>query len=459
MTRSTGLTRWSYDKMMRAQYLAEGFDEVDPTEQLNEGTELGDTYWTPTNDLHTSDCDTELTVTDGHDADLAAFFSNTTPFGQLFESGGSETNLITDVHNQDFSGTNEWVNDGGLKSFSTAAGYLNILHDSIGQYCSLPVANAPMTAGVTYRVTFWCNNSLTNRGWYQLMDYARAQNFGNFQGSDGDQLIDFTVQAGVTGGLCLYGTVYNNQLPQVDNFSLTLLGVAPTVGQVFKVNGTGDTTDNALAIAKGSAVVANDLFTVSNATGGSEAVIYVGNSVGSYAWSANQTSTLTQTAANRPTSGINAKGKDSKEYKLDYTVAIKQAIAPAGALDITIETFAGTSTSLTLTAGNNSTYFQAASDASTADFVLQAISTAATAGMLAISNIALSRCCDAASNPDTDEWVMIRPIGGDATVSATAIVGDNLTSVTLTELAGDPNIRGRWSRIVPTSGKIAAYRL
>ncbi len=455
MARSTGLTRWGYDKMMRAQYLAEGFDEVDPTEQLREGTELGDTYWTPTNDLHCSDCDTELTVTDHHDADLAAFFSGTSPFGELFESGGSTDELITDIHNRDFSGSNEWAND-DMKTFSTAAGYLSIYSSAIGQRCYLPVANAPMTAGRTYRITFWTNNILTNRGWYYLKDYAESQTFGSFQGSDANHEIDFTASAGVTGGLSIVGYVANNQIPQADNFSLILLGATVTVGQVFKVLGTGDTANHDLYTAKGDvAPVANDLFVVTSLS--TATIEYIGNAVGSYAWSASQTSTLVQTADDRPTSGINAKGRDLKEYKLTYT--IDEIVEPDGDFAMTLETFPGESTTMPHSDGDQTVYFLAASDASTADFKIQTVTSTTTEGVLAISDFALSRCCDATLNPDCDEWVMIRPIGGDATVSATAIVGDDLTSVTLTELAGDPNIRGRWSRIVPTSGKIAAYRL
>jgi bifunctional ADP-heptose synthase (sugar kinase/adenylyltransferase) len=54
------------------------------------------------------------------------------------------------------------------------------------------------------------------------------------------------------------------------------LGVAlerpAQVGDVFSVTGTGDTTDNALATAKGGAVADNDVFIVS----GAAAVVYLG---------------------------------------------------------------------------------------------------------------------------------------------------------------------------------------
>ena len=52
------------------------------------------------------------------------------------------------------------------------------------------------------------------------------------------------------------------------------LNRAAVVGDVFEVNGTGDTLDNALAAAKGSAVAATDLFQVTNT--GTPAVAYLG---------------------------------------------------------------------------------------------------------------------------------------------------------------------------------------
>jgi uncharacterized phage protein gp47/JayE len=50
---------------------------------------------------------------------------------------------------------------------------------------------------------------------------------------------------------------------------------APTVGELFAVLGSGDTIDNALATAKGSAVVENDVFAISGIS--PAAVTYVGN--------------------------------------------------------------------------------------------------------------------------------------------------------------------------------------
>lgn len=62
----------------------------------------------------------------------------------------------------------------------------------------------------------------------------------------------------------------------VDGELTVALGRLPEVGDVFAVGGTGDTTDDALETAKGSAVAAGNLFEVTNVTAASEAVAYVG---------------------------------------------------------------------------------------------------------------------------------------------------------------------------------------
>ena len=179
-----------------------GFDEVDFTEQLQEGNMATATYWTGDGDMIDSDGDYSLVVTDTQDADLAAFFAD--PGGELFIANGNSAILV---------------------------------------------------------------------------------------------------------------------------------------GNVFQVGGTGDTTDNALAAAKGGAVADNDTFAVTNVTGGSEAVVYVGNLTSAYAWSAVGRSTLQQTAANRASAGYNLKGLNYKEYRLEYTLTAP--LAPDGDFAMTLEGFGG----------------------------------------------------------------------------------------------------------------------
>ncbi len=60
-----------------------------------------------------------------------------------------------------------------------------------------------------------------------------------------------------------------------------LPGSAAAVGDIFKVQGSGDTTDNALQGAKGSAPANDDYFIVTNIV--TEAVVYLGNAAVAFA--------------------------------------------------------------------------------------------------------------------------------------------------------------------------------
>lgn len=176
-------------------------------------------------------------------------------------------------------------------------------------------------------------------------------------------------------------------------------------------------------------------------TGGNAALVFAAGAIGG---------TLTQVNADMASAAL-----DSKEYVFTYTVAV--TTAPDG--DFALVISAGVPESdvtLPYTAGTHSVYFQSAAAASAADFVITASETTATQGSITIDNVSLTRCCDAGSNPDTDEWVLIKPIEGNATVSATSVVGDALSSVTILE---QDAIRGRFSRILVTAGNVVAYRL
>jgi hypothetical protein len=59
--------------------------------------------------------------------------------------------------------------------------------------------------------------------------------------------------------------------------STSLPQVSLQIGDVFSVTSAVDTTNTALATAKGSAPVANDNFQITNKTVGSEAVTFLGN--------------------------------------------------------------------------------------------------------------------------------------------------------------------------------------
>lgn len=102
-----------------------------------------------------------------------------------------------------------------------------------------------------------------------------------------------------------------------------------------------------------------------------------------YTWSANQTSTLTQTVANRAKAGSN-----SHYYELTYTVAVTTALDGDFALTLTIG-FAASSTVLPFTAGTHRVVFQSAAAAATGSFVIQAVSGTDTEGEFTIDDISL----------------------------------------------------------------------
>lgn len=58
-----------------------GMDEVESGEHLTEGTAVGSSYWSGSNDLKAGSGNASITVTDSADKDLAAFFT-----GELLDS-------------------------------------------------------------------------------------------------------------------------------------------------------------------------------------------------------------------------------------------------------------------------------------------------------------------------------------------------------------------------------------
>ncbi len=438
-----------------------GYDEVDFAEHLQEGDELGDTYWTPTNDLHCSDCDVELTIKDLADSNLTNFFT-----GELLDS----LHIIQPVANRTITGSNTWAN-GNMTNWHQTSGRLWTNAASADLYFTLAPTYAPMTAGTVYNLTFVLRGS---SGTWEVQDYGGRALPLTSSSTDGTGLdymrpdssktwsYQFTAPAGTAGGFRIksYGGAGNQFW---DDFALTVEGSeAVAVGMVFKVGGAGDTTDNALAAAKDSAgisataVAANDLFAVTNIT--TAAVVYIGNAVGSYAFASNRTSTLVQTSANRASAGLNVKGRNSKEYAIAYTIAVREPIAPAGAVVLTLETFADTSTTMPITAGAQVAYFKSASDADAADFKIQSVSTAATAGVLAISGVSLLRCCDHEKGDNGQLWWKIEAVGGDATeVAAVSVTGDDVTSQTVSE-GDDTAVKGLFSRVTGATGIVRAHR-
>ena len=100
-----------------------------------------------------------------------------------------------------------------------------------------------------------------------------------------------------------------------------------------------------------------------------------------FVWSANQTSTLTQTAANLLVAGV-----ADKFYKFTYTIAVTTAFDGDGVAIITTA-FALTVVELDLTPGTHTVYFESA--AAPTDFVISIVSGTDTEGTFTIDDVTL----------------------------------------------------------------------
>ena len=347
--------------------------------------------------------DIAITVSDATDADLAAFFAS--PAGELFVAKGGAI-VVGDTFT--VAGTGDTTDDAleGAKGAAAAADDIFVVTD-IG------------TEAVSHVVT----------------DIAGPS--GNIQITVTDEA-DANLAAFFVGELIAAKTAAGD--------------VAIAVGDIFKVASSNDTTDNALATAKGSAVADEDIFVVTDIS--TEAVIFVGNNVAVYAYSTDQTSKLVQTAANRVSVGV-----DLRAYVYSYTISVKEAV---DGVSFTLEGF-GSSVALDFSDGAGEVIFAAPVGASAADFEIRATSEGGSQGILTIDATSLLGIikegvtpAKASINPFSGIWGVIQAVEGAATVSATGKFDTGLTSLSIAE--GD-TIFGRFSEIRCTSGIIVAYRI
>ncbi len=569
-----GIHSMTEQEALNVQLSSLGFDEVDFTNHLDSDS----ASWDIAGDLYNGGGAISITVSDGTSADLAAFF-----LGELTDA----IQIIQPVGNRTMPGN--WANGPApyaLDTWNTASNRLytvGVQHD----YFRLAATYAPMVAGKSYTLTIGAGVEQSFAGEWEITDYGgRSFSPAVEVTTKGTHTYTFTAPTGTSGGFRVKITSSAGNVTWWDNFGMTPEGVDEVLdGMVFAVEGTGDTTDDGLEGAKGSAPADGDLFAITgitttgselmpnvadrdfsvasawtqetmntydetddltitataadqyckcpvlsvpmtaaevyclqcdvsglvktfdikdftgaqtfctieaNGTGqtfqfkvaggltgglrivavdstssatfdnfslkvGLGVVTYLGNDVSSYSFSEDQTSTLTQTAANRASAGHNAKGRNLKEYALTYTITIKEAIAPANSLALTVTTFAGTATTMPVTAGDQTVVFLSASDADAANFVIQSVSENSAAGVLVIESLALSRCCDNGINPDGVKWWRVKAVEGQAVgVAGTSVTGDNASTQTILE---GNNIEGVFSRVVGTSGIAHSYRI
>ena len=118
-----------------------------------------------------------------------------------------------------------------------------------------------------------------------------------------------------------------------------------------------------------------------------------------FVWSANQTSTLTQTSGNLAAAGVG-----SVWYRFTYTVGVTTAFDGDAAATITTA-FALAATSLDLSLGTHTIYFFSA--VAPTDFVISLVSGSDTEGTISLDDFVLKQVADSSNfNPATDTLYM-----------------------------------------------------
>jgi hypothetical protein len=131
---------------------------------------------------------------------------------------GSQTELINDIHNRDFSNTNEWSNN-GLPSFNST-GDLSITANAAGQGAYLLSPYLPYTIGKKYRLSFDCANIV---GTWSLRDAVAGEVLGTISTNGAGQRIEFSPTAVTCNGIYIM-SLASNSSGDFDNFSLVEIG-------------------------------------------------------------------------------------------------------------------------------------------------------------------------------------------------------------------------------------------
>ncbi len=228
-----------------------GFDEVDFTEHLQEGSQATATYWDAVGDFKDSDGDMQLTITNEQDKDIAAMLAPLS--GEVYVDLNANTELMPNANDRTFAGASAWANV-DVNAYDETAD-LTLTANARGQYVTLLVASAPMTAGLRYQIGFDMANIVET---WDITDFTGGQTFGTISLDGTTQVVNFTLNADLTGGFRLVSK-HATSSGDFDNFTLKQL---IHVGHSFQVTDTADTLANDLAGAKGSAVADNDTFIV-----------------------------------------------------------------------------------------------------------------------------------------------------------------------------------------------------
>lgn len=129
---------------------------------------------------------------------------------------GSQVSIITG-NDSTFAGASNWANV-DINAYDET-GDLTITANAIGQYCTLPVANAPMVAGKKYRLVFDVANLVST---WTIKDFGGTQTIGTINAAGTGQSIEFT--ASTSGGLRIVSNAADSSA-DIDNVYLYQIGV------------------------------------------------------------------------------------------------------------------------------------------------------------------------------------------------------------------------------------------
>ncbi len=114
-----------------------------------------------------------------------------------------------------FSGASAWTNVSINSYDETTSGVLTLAPNAAGQYCYLPLANAPTVPGTAYRLTVDVT-SLTDT--WDIYDLNGVQKIGTIAATGSPVTFDFTAET--YGGLRLVAVAATSAIV-LDNFSIS----------------------------------------------------------------------------------------------------------------------------------------------------------------------------------------------------------------------------------------------
>ncbi len=159
-------------------------------------------------------------------AEAVSYHSDPDNFLTAADRGASKTELMPNQVDRDLSGVSAWTNVDWDSYDEITGAVLTLASVYAGEYCTLPVASAPMTPGKRYRYYYDAASILLT---IQVQDFTGTQTFGTISANGTQDFIEFIVDAGITGGFRLVAGADNAAII-LDNFSLIQSGCVAAYG-------------------------------------------------------------------------------------------------------------------------------------------------------------------------------------------------------------------------------------